>query len=184
MSTTDRRNGQKSGRLWLWLRHAPTKTVHRHRIGGQSSIGGCGMSNDWWRTKNMRNKHDKRQNHRYYIYVLKCCDDQYYAGQTTYIITRLWQHFTGIGAVFTKQHPPCGLVHLEIRRTRDEALAREAELIWAIKKNRPIKYHLPEEFEEFFYRIAAMADSPSEDCRENCNIFIDIPHVAEWEKKE
>lgn len=142
------------------------------------------MVNDWWRTKPFRNKHDKVKSGRYYIYVLKCCDGLYYAGQTLYLITRLWQHFTGIGAEFTKKNPPCELVHLEIRKTRDEALARETELICAIKENRPIDFKLPKEFNEFFYRIAALAVSSSIECRENCNNLIDIPIVKGWDKKK
>ena len=124
---------------------------------------------------------EKRRRHVYYIYILKCCGDKYYVGQTAYLITRMWSHITGMGAArFTKKNKPCGLVHLEARKSRKEALMREKELILILRNNEPIRFHLPSEFNDFYYRMAAMADYPSDECCEECNEMIDIPLVKEW----
>lgn len=44
------------------------------------------------------------------IYVLKCEQDKYYVGKSKNIVTRLDQHNSGSGSVWTKKYPPIEVV--------------------------------------------------------------------------
>lgn len=93
----------------------------------------------------------------FYIYILECQPQGkgwYYVGQTESINHRLWQHLIGIGARFTKKRKPCNLVHLEIKKTRKDALTREKELIKMYESGTPIDFTLPIEFNGFFDKIS------------------------------
>ena len=45
-----------------------------------------------------------------WMYILKCSDDSYYVGSTTYLPERLHQHQIGEGAAYTRRRRPVELV--------------------------------------------------------------------------
>jgi predicted GIY-YIG superfamily endonuclease len=128
--------------------------------------------------------HNNR-NDRYYIYILRCCpteDNIFYVGQTQQLVSRLWQHIVGKGSKFTQRNPPCELVHLDYRLTHEEALKRESQLIWDVKKRREINFYLPEEFNDLFYRVAAGARDNIGGYTKVINKHIDVPMVENWQQ--
>jgi len=70
-----------------------------------------------------------------YMYILKCCNGQYYTGSTNDLDRRLVQHQNGEGANFTKKHLPVELVYYEEFQGIDEAFFREKQVQgWSRKK--------------------------------------------------
>lgn len=57
---------------------------------------------------------------RNYIYVLKLIDNRYYVGRTGNILTRIKQHFTNGGAIYTKKYRPLKVIEIEEEKTRDD----------------------------------------------------------------
>lgn len=118
----------------------------------------------------------------YYIYVLRCCDDKFYVGLTQYLVQRTYQHIVGEGAKFTKQHLPCGLVHLSFANNYKHAATIEAELTRFVNAGWR-SFVLPFEYSELFYRIYAMCSgkdlmAPPEgsySAYDNCRSMIDVP---------
>jgi putative endonuclease len=127
----------------------------------------------------------------FYIYILKCCNDKYYVGQTKHLINRMYQHITGNASKFTKINLPCALIHLEVADTRRMALKREGSLMKIVNNNRPFNYNLPNEYSDLFYRIMAMVSDKdltknpvwSEETINACHEFIDIP-VIDWDNHQ
>ena len=115
----------------------------------------------------------------YYIYVLECCGDSYYVGQTAHLVQRMFQHYSGCGAAWTKKNPPRELVHLEVRYSRYDAEQRERQWFKLLKRKEK-SFCLPPEFEEFFYRIAAIATEPTDECKEYCKKTVKVPRIQEW----
>jgi putative endonuclease len=66
----------------------------------------------------------------YYVYILLCHDGTFYTGYTKDVQERTRLHSNGMGAKYTKSHPPKKLVHVEEFISRSEAMKREK----AIKK--------------------------------------------------
>lgn len=132
---------------------------------------------------------DKQERIRHYVYILLCGNNQYYVGQTSDIVNRLYAHISGGGAKFTKKNRPCALVHLEITPNRECAEAREREWFKLIK-NKKYNFALPVEFEEFFYRIVAQISTRnlmaplvgSKESQMGCKEFVDVPIAKEWEE--
>ncbi|MFT3715914.1 MAG: GIY-YIG nuclease family protein [Gordonia sp. (in: high G+C Gram-positive bacteria)] len=46
-----------------------------------------------------------------HLYILKCCDGSFYVGSTRNLEQRLYQHRTGVGAVYTAKRLPVELVY-------------------------------------------------------------------------
>jgi len=144
------------------------------------------------RTFRYRDHHPTDYNYnKFYIYVLKCCGDKeiYYVGQTAHLTRRMVEHITGRGSSFTEKYLPCGLAHLEVVGGRKESLQRESKLIWKVKKKDYSFMHLPPEFSEFYYRIAAIL-SPrdpmlpttfSPELLADCINFIEIPYCESFD---
>ena|SRR5689334_5556055 len=61
----------------------------------------------------------------FWVYLLRCADESYYAGHTDDLEGRLWQHQQGIGCEWTSRRRPVELVWCETCPTRHEALAFE-----------------------------------------------------------
>ena len=102
-----------------------------------------------------KNKHRKGK---YHVYVLRCCDDRYYVGESGNIIERLYDHICRNGAVFTKKHPPCELVHLELINNYSDACKMEIKVRKMVADGWR-DFYLPSGYEELFYRIMAFASS-------------------------
>jgi predicted GIY-YIG superfamily endonuclease len=47
-----------------------------------------------------------------YVYILECCDGSFYVGKTANPFSRMRDHFTGRGAVFTRKRLPVKLVYI------------------------------------------------------------------------
>lgn len=65
---------------------------------------------------------------KYFVYVLLCDDGSFYKGITKDLYKRFYEHFVGIGAEWTKAHPPVKVIHYEEYPTKEEARKREEEL--------------------------------------------------------
>lgn len=63
-----------------------------------------------------------------YTYIVECSDGTLYTGWTTCIERRIREHNSGRGAKYTKSRRPVVLRHLEVFRTKSEAMRREAEI--------------------------------------------------------
>ena len=70
-------------------------------------------------------------------YILECADGSYYVGSTWDIETRLEQHASGRGAVYTSRRLPVQLVFAQEFDRIDEAYAMEKRLQgWSRAKRR------------------------------------------------
>lgn len=64
----------------------------------------------------------------WFVYVLLCEDGSFYKGITKDLYRRFYEHYTGIGAEWTKTHKPVKVIHYEKFNTQEEARKREEEL--------------------------------------------------------
>lgn len=70
-----------------------------------------------------------------YIYILKCANGKFYTGSTNNLERRMFEHQTGKGANYTKEHSPVELVYYEKFRRIDKAFYREKQVQgWSHKK--------------------------------------------------
>ncbi|GAJ25436.1 endonuclease [Liquorilactobacillus sucicola DSM 21376 = JCM 15457] len=69
----------------------------------------------------------KRQNKKYYFYVLLCADGSLYGGFTTDLNKRLTAHNSGHGAKYTrvKSRRPVQMIHYEVFEEKGQALQAE-----------------------------------------------------------
>jgi putative endonuclease len=126
---------------------------------------------------------------KYYIYILDCSDGNFYVGMTSKLISQIYNHITGHGAEYTQRHLPCNLVHLETCGDYLSSCDIETYRRMSLRDGWR-DFSLPEEFEDFFYRIAAMATRDdkdlllpleySVDTKISCIQLIKIPFVPGW----
>lgn len=64
------------------------------------------------------------------MYILRCMDNSFYTGWTNDLPKRFLAHQKGIGARYTKAHPPIECVYYEICNDQSTAMKRE----YAIKQ--------------------------------------------------
>ncbi|MEM5720320.1 restriction endonuclease subunit S, partial [Proteus mirabilis] len=64
----------------------------------------------------------------WFVYVLLCDDGSFYKGMTKDLYRRFYEHYTGIGAEWTKIHKPVKVIHYEKFNSQQEARKREEEL--------------------------------------------------------
>ncbi len=64
----------------------------------------------------------------WYVYILRCSDASLYTGVTNDLARRLKAHNAGRGAKYTRSRLPVALVHVERKRAKGNALAREARI--------------------------------------------------------
>jgi putative endonuclease len=88
----------------------------------------------------------------WFVYLLKCSDDSYYAGIAQNVEERLERHQTGRGAEYTKARLPVELVYVEKADNHSQALAREK---WLKRQTHRVKEELIREW------IAAKKASPN-----------------------
>ena len=78
---------------------------------------------------------DDKKNMNAYMYILLCDDGSYYTGSTRDLEGRLEEHFSGLGANYTRKHKPVKLVYYEECERIDEAYYREKQVQgWSRKK--------------------------------------------------
>ena len=65
---------------------------------------------------------------RFFVYLVECSDKTYYCGCTKDIRERLGRHNRGKAAKYTRARLPVRLVYLERKKSKGEALKREAEI--------------------------------------------------------
>ena len=64
----------------------------------------------------------------FYVYLLECCDKSLYCGSTKNLEKRLALHGRGKASKYTRSKLPVKLVFSEAKKTRREAMKREAEI--------------------------------------------------------
>ncbi len=64
----------------------------------------------------------------WFVYVLLCEDGSFYKGMTKDLYRRFYEHFTGVGAEWTKTHKPVKVIHYEKFDNQKDAKKREEEL--------------------------------------------------------
>lgn len=64
----------------------------------------------------------------WFVYVVRCRDGSLYTGISTDVNARIAQHNAGAGARYTRARGPVTLVHFERKRSRSNALRREAAI--------------------------------------------------------
>ena len=64
----------------------------------------------------------------YFIYIIECEDGSLYTGITNDLKRRFSEHKKGIGGHYTAAHKPKRIIYTEKRKTRSEALRREAQI--------------------------------------------------------
>ena len=64
----------------------------------------------------------------WFVYVLLCEDGSFYKGMTKDLYRRFYEHYTGVGAEWTKTHKPVKVIHYEKFNSQEEARKREVEL--------------------------------------------------------
>lgn len=63
---------------------------------------------------------------KYTVYILECLDGTLYTGVTTDLSRRFDEHMQGVGARYTRSHPPRRILYSETQPNRSRAQAREA----------------------------------------------------------
>jgi len=70
-----------------------------------------------------------------YMYMLRCCDDTYYAGSTIDLEGRVQDHMDDKGSNYTRKRLPVSLAYHEKYSTIKEAYYREKQVQkWTFKK--------------------------------------------------
>ena len=84
----------------------------------------------------------------HYVYILLCEDGSYYTGYARGVEQRFEQHKKGVGARYTRMHPPERIVYVEELDSRSEALKRELEIksLTHSEKRRFVSSHEEEDF--------------------------------------
>jgi putative endonuclease len=62
------------------------------------------------------------------LYILLCSDKSLYTGVTNNVPKRFLAHQKGIGAKYTRAHPPIRMIYTEQFETKSDAMRREAEI--------------------------------------------------------
>ena len=65
---------------------------------------------------------------RWFVYVVRCRDGSLYTGISTDVAGRVAVHNAGKGARYTRARRPVTVVHVERKRSRGNALKREAAI--------------------------------------------------------
>ena len=64
----------------------------------------------------------------FYVYILRCADENLYIGSAHNLDARVKAHNDGRGAAYTFKHSPVGLVYSEAFHSETEAVTRERQL--------------------------------------------------------
>lgn len=62
------------------------------------------------------------------VYILRCTGERLYTGISTDVARRYEQHRRGIGAKFTRAHPPIAILGDHLCHSRSEALRLEYQI--------------------------------------------------------
>jgi predicted GIY-YIG superfamily endonuclease len=66
---------------------------------------------------------------KYYIYVLQLIDDRYYVGRTGNILTRIEQHFTGCGSLYTMMYKPIKVIEVTEEFKKEDERNKTLEIM-------------------------------------------------------
>jgi len=64
----------------------------------------------------------------WFVYVVRCRDGSLYTGVSTDVLERVAKHNAGLGARYTRARRPVEVVHVERKRSKSNALRREAAI--------------------------------------------------------
>jgi len=62
------------------------------------------------------------------VYLLECVDGHYYVGHSGNLDARFAAHRAGLGADFTRRHPPLRIAYVEGASDEESAVRRENQL--------------------------------------------------------
>ena len=74
--------------------------------------------------------------HKYYIYILRCKENELYTGITTDVVKRFEEHKAGKGAKYTKSHTPIGVEAVWETNDKGKALKLEFRIKQLIKEEK------------------------------------------------
>ena len=75
--------------------------------------------------KKERNFSDRKNNRKWFLYILQCHNGAFYTGITNDLQRRIQMHRDGKASRYTRTRRPVKLLYSEICRSRIEALVRE-----------------------------------------------------------
>lgn len=91
-----------------------------------------------------------------HMYILECDNGKYYTGSTKNLQRRLYQHFQGEGANFTRKHKPIRLVYAEEFSRVQDAYYREKQIQgWSHSKKKAL-------IEQNFEKLQALSGCQNE----------------------
>jgi len=85
----------------------------------------------------------------YHLYLLECADGTLYTGVALDVVERFIKHLLGLGAAYTRSHPPLRVLACRCYPSKSDALRAEYAL-----KQRPRQHKL-----EFFSEDERLADA-------------------------
>lgn len=65
---------------------------------------------------------------RWFVYILRCCDDSLYVGISNDVEERVKRHNAGMGAAYTRSHRPVVLLWTEAAESESIARKRETQI--------------------------------------------------------
>ena len=80
----------------------------------------------------------------WFLYLIECIDGSLYAGITTDVARRYQTHCKGLGARYTRSHPPVCLVGSRLFGSKSEALKAELAIKRLSKDKKIIALHAPD----------------------------------------
>jgi predicted GIY-YIG superfamily endonuclease len=81
-----------------------------------------------WMVKQGRTSKATPPGERWFVYLLRCADGTLYTGITKDVNRRCQQHNAGTASRYTRSRLPVVVVYQEVRRSRSQALKREAAI--------------------------------------------------------
>jgi putative endonuclease len=75
-----------------------------------------------------KTKRRKSREEKWFLYILKCCNDTFYTGITNDLARRFKMHQEGKAAKYTRTRRPVELLYQETCGSRSLALIRECEV--------------------------------------------------------
>jgi putative endonuclease len=92
-------------------------------------------------------KPDRSTGQPYHLYLLECLDGSYYAGIARDVEKRFVEHVLGLGAAYTRSHPPLRVLACRTYPGKSGALRAEYALKQLPRAQKPGFFSLKEWFE-------------------------------------
>lgn len=140
----------------------------------------------------MQVEESTNQKQRYYVYVLKLMDGEYYVGITDSLVEDIYMDVCGESQGLEINRPVMLKEVIFVNAPIDIVVEVYRNMINSIYIDNRTEFYLPEEFNEFFCRIVAMASEKDvtkpivydEGKLGDILEWVEVPRVAEWEVGE